>query len=344
MKVVPESRVHSGELREELTHALSFHFGAKQPIRNLHRRRSNYSSSNTIENLQVELENGRRLGLIFKDLSPTSLLEAARQVRPQFVYSPQREIQIYRTLLDPARFETPVCYGFVERPDIERYWLFLERVEGPLLWQVGRVAVWEHSARWLALFHSHFAHHRPASGTDLTRFGRELCTRWMNRAEEFLQPQWGARSNGLLKQFDLLARKYERVIGPLLSMPQTFIHAEFYPSNIILGGTGPDKRVCAIDWERGALGPGLVDLAALVSGSWTDEQKKHFVAVYRNSLEPAGDWPPPINEMLELVDYCQLYLAVQWLGWAEDWSPPKSHDQNWLQEAVRISKRLGLLG
>src|SRR3974390_151414 len=107
MKVESSPRVCSEELREELTRGLSFHFGEKQSIRNLRRRRSNYSSSNTIENLQVELANGKHLRLVFKDLSPTSLLETAREVRPQFIYNPQREILIYRAVLDPVQFQTP---------------------------------------------------------------------------------------------------------------------------------------------------------------------------------------------------------------------------------------------
>jgi hypothetical protein len=345
MDVATIPRVSSEELCAELQQTISVHFGGYRRIRNLRRRRSNYSSSYTIENLEVELDHGKRLSLVFKDLSPTSLLEAARRVRPQFLYKPQREIEIYRTLLDPRRFNTPACYGFVQRPELKRYWLFLERVDGPLLWQVGRFELWERSARWLASLHEHFAERNDLNRiwpVDLLRYDRNYCLCWMERAENFLTSQLDAGSKALRDQFKCLSSKFAIVVDRLLSLPQTLIHGEFYPSNVILRGTGSTKRVCPIDWEMAAVGPGLIDVAALVSGAWTEDQRKRLVTAYHDSLAQTKDWPPSLKEVLELVDYCQLYLAVQWLGWATDWSPPESHDQDWLREAVRLSKRLRL--
>src|SRR5260370_1214057 len=164
-------RVSGEDLRQELEQALSLHFGRPRRVRNLRRRRSIYSSSHTIENLQVELDHGTRLNLVFKDLSPTSLLVAARHVRPRFLYNPRREIETYSTILNPKKFGTPMCYGAVQHPELERYWLFLERVDGPLLWQMGRLETWERAARWLARLHSHFrfreGHRDPASRAPL---------------------------------------------------------------------------------------------------------------------------------------------------------------------------------
>jgi hypothetical protein len=57
----------------------------------------------------------------------------------------------------------------------------------------------------------------------------------------------------------------------------------------------------------------------------------------------AGGCPPPLEEFARLVDYGQLHLAVQWLGWASDWTPPKSHERNWLHEALSLATRLKLI-
>jgi len=80
------------QLQEELEGVLAAHFGKRRRIRNVLRRRSRYSSSYPITNLRVEMETGERLSLVLKDLSPCSLLEEARDVRPEFLYNPLREI------------------------------------------------------------------------------------------------------------------------------------------------------------------------------------------------------------------------------------------------------------
>jgi len=92
---------------------LAAHFGKRRRIRNVLRRRSRYSSSYPITNLRVEMETGERLSLVLKDLSPCSLLEEARDVRPEFLYNPLREIEMYRAVLKPGRFGTAVWYGAV---------------------------------------------------------------------------------------------------------------------------------------------------------------------------------------------------------------------------------------
>jgi len=132
------------------------------------------------------------------------------------------------------------------------------------------------------------------------------------------------------------------VIDRLLALPMSLIHGEFFPSNVILRRRNNDWAICPVDWEMAAIGPGLIDLAALTSGKWTHEQKRAMVAAYRRGLETADSAPPSVSDLLEAVDYCQLHLSVQLLGWAANWAPPQRHTQNWLGEAVRLSNALGL--
>ena len=140
----------TGELAAALEGAFSKYYGLRCRIGRLRRRKSVYSSSFTIENLDVELAGGRRLALVFKDLSPSSMLPTARRVRPSFLYEPRREIQVYREILEPERLGTPICYGAELDHEASRYWLFLERVSGPLLWQRGRIESWRQAARCCA--------------------------------------------------------------------------------------------------------------------------------------------------------------------------------------------------
>jgi len=333
------------ELREELQRVLSLYFRRQKKIRRLRRRRSNYSSSHRIENLEVELDGGKNLSLVFKDMSASSLLETAQDVRPRFLYHPQREMETYRALLDPKQFGTAICYGTTQRPELERYWLFLERVSGPLLWQAGRIESWKCAAHWIANLHTRFSRNAGAQiklPQFLLRHDQQYYLRWMQRAGDLISTRRASLGKELYQQFERLACNYDRVIGRLLSLPQTLIHGEFYPSNVILRRGTSAKSVCPIDWEVAAVGPGLIDLAALTSGNWTAQQKRILVQAYCDGLQ-SHHASASLEDMLEFVDYCQLHLAVQWLGWADDWTPPKTHAQDWLGEALKLSKHLGIL-
>ncbi|HEX5417691.1 MAG TPA: aminoglycoside phosphotransferase family protein, partial [Chloroflexota bacterium] len=93
-------------------------------------------------------------------------------------------------------------------------------------------------------------------------------------------------------------------------------------------------------WEMAALGPGLIDLAALSAGSWTEEQRRALAEVYYAALAP-GSWPE-IGALLDALDYCRLHLAVQWLGWSDVWSPPPERAHDWLSEAFFLMEKIGL--
>jgi hypothetical protein len=331
------------EVGQELERLLATHFGATRRIRRLRRRRSRYSSSCPILNLELEFDNAEHLSLALKDLTPSSLLEEARKVRPTFLYDPLREIEMYRSVLEPKRFGTAICYGAIVQENTGPYWLFLERVVGPLLWQVGDFEQWKNAARWLARFHTHFstrAKQQLLAGVVLHDQAHYM--QWIERAGRFARQTKSARSRRFTIGIERVAKGYSRVVKYLLELPQTLIHGEFYPSNVIVRRPKTEMQICPIDWEVAGLGPRLIDLGALVSGAWEDDARKSLVTAYRDELACRTGCAPSMPELLESVDYCQLYLSVQWLGWAADWSPPGNHEQDWLCEAIRLSERLGL--
>src|SRR5437879_1421833 len=126
------------------------------------------------------------------------------------------------------------------------------------------------------------------------------------------------------------------------ALPLTFIHGECYASNVlVVAGHGP-PRVCPIDWEMAALGPGLMDLAALSAGRWTPTEQHSIVYAYCQASADTGGKRLPMGELDTALDCCRLQLALQWLGWSLDWQPPADHVQNWLGEALGAAHRLGL--
>src|SRR5215470_14720594 len=66
------SNISQDDLRSGVEQVLSRHFRSRQRLKSIRRRRSAYSSSYALENLKVELESGRKLRLVLKDLSPCS--------------------------------------------------------------------------------------------------------------------------------------------------------------------------------------------------------------------------------------------------------------------------------
>jgi Ser/Thr protein kinase RdoA (MazF antagonist) len=306
------------------------------PPREVRRRPSAYRTSFPLEELELTLEDGGPLDLIFKPLDWETLGDGARLAKPRFLHDPSREPAVYGSLLSVAPPGPPRCYGSLIDPEHGRHWLFIERVDGRELVQVGERDLWEAAAGWLGTMHRRLGE---ADGTWAKRgrlidYDRALYLRWLERASSFAraagQPKSKARS------LDWLAVRYAPAIEELLAMPKTVIHGEFYASNVLVSGDASDPRVCPVDWELAGAAPGLIDLAALVSGGWGEEDREAIVSAYRAAVAPD-------TFSTRQLDLARLHLAVQWLGWAEpSWTPPAGQRQDWLGEALALAERLEL--
>jgi aminoglycoside phosphotransferase (APT) family kinase protein len=328
-------------LRAALQAALRQHFADPAlSIATLERRPSEYRSSFVIEDLDVALADGRRLELLFKDASPGAMSGEAALVKPGFLRDPGREIYVYREVLPSAGVSAPVCFGVDVDEAAGRYWIFLEKVKGVELYQVGPVETWEHAARWLARLHGRFA---PRAGALATQ-GRlivqnpALWRGWIERACAFA-PRRGA-SDVQVRRLARLAEHYGVVIDRLTAEPPTFLHGEFYASNVLVEELGDRVDVKPVDWEMAAVGPGALELAALVSGKWAELPRRRLVSAYCDAL--AGFDAGVARGVAASIDYARLHLAVQWLGWSEHWVPPPQHAHDWLGEAVELADALGL--
>jgi aminoglycoside phosphotransferase (APT) family kinase protein len=124
-----------------------------------------------------------------------------------------------------------------------------------------------------------------------------------------------------------------------LSLPQTVIHGEFYPSNVLVAGTSSDPMPCPLDWEMAAIGPGVVDLAALTCGEWQPDDRLAAIAAYADGANAHGD---AFADVTEGVEYASVHLAVQWLGWFGRRQAPAGHVRDWLADAVDRAEALRL--
>jgi hypothetical protein len=286
--------------------------------------------------LEIELADGTVLRLLLKDLGMKNLHETARRVKPRFLYDPLREIKTYQEILAPKHLGTARFYGAVVSPDEDRYWLFLEKIPGLRLGQARDHSAWLQAARWLAQLHSRFA---GASDTlnrsaPLLRYDSDYYRVWLDRMAAF---QCVGLQQGVL---ETLAGSYDRVIERLIRLPSTLLHGEFYPSNILVQETREGSQIRPVDWETAAVGPGLVDLAALTSGAWTERDRTEMATAYHDTLLSEGMASLPFNDLLLALDDCRLHLAIRWLGWAADWVPPPENVHDWLKEAIALAEKM----
>ncbi len=324
------------DLRTELERALG------QRIAELERRPCAYRTSFGLEELDVRLSDGGQLRAMFKDLSRGSLDEAALRAKPAFLHDPLREIEVYRDLLDGAGLGTAAYLGSHVDLARERYWLFIENVEGPVLWQLGEFDVWEEAARRLAELHAVLAPAASSPPASLLRYGPELFEVWIRRACDFASRPQTPWSDDQRAQVLDLGERYGPVAEHLATLPAILIHGEFYPSNVLVQNPSGEPRICPIDWEIAATGPGLLDLAALTIGKWTPGERDALALAYREAAaEHSGRLALPAD-FDRTLECCRLHLAVQWLGWDPEWVAPAEHRHDWLAEALRSAGELGL--
>jgi aminoglycoside phosphotransferase (APT) family kinase protein len=324
------------ELQRQLEDRLASHFGEWRSIVRVDRRPSPYASSFPVDELDVRFADGFGLQLVMKDLSPEAMRYAARRARPGFLYDPRREIEVYRWILPHAPDGTATWYGAVSRVAARQYWLFLERVRGLELRHVGAFSIWQQAARWAARLHRSFAPDvlaRLLPTSRLLVYDEAYYWCWLERARQFVGSRRGAR-----RVVDRIAARYESAIRPLVAMPRTLIHGEFYPCNIVVRPEGRRVRVCPVDWEMAAYAPALMDLASLATG-WNPRAQRTLVRAYSAAAKDGGPKRP--GDFWKDLDRCRLHLAVRMLGWSKAWQPPPQHAFNWLDEAARLADRLG---
>ncbi len=339
----------SDPLRVALQGVLDEAGGRFGGVARLARRPSPYGSSSTLEELDVVLDDGGELALVFKDLGPHARSVAAREARPSDLHDPLREIEAYRRVLAPASLSTAAFIGAVTEPALGRYWLFLERVPGVGLDQVGSVEVWAAAAAWLGRMHRSVANQtaRLECEPHLLRYDAGHFAGWARRAVHVARQ---ARSRDESRTIEWISVRYLGTVERLAAMPRTFVHGDCYASNVLVEAGTDSPRVCPVDWELAGVGPGPLDLAALVAGDWTEEPRAAIVGAYREAFDPGagsgglprGPGPDASNDrFLDDLDRCSLYLAMRCLTRSPKWPAPPQHARDWVAEGLRLAERVG---
>jgi len=304
-----------------------------------------YASSFTIDEVTVRFDDGRSLELVCKGTGKAAMLAEARRIKPRFIHHPLREIATYERILAPLAAGAPRFYGSVVNRQRGDYWLFLERVRGVPLTEVGDFAVWRHVSAWLGEMHARLARDPglpdAAALVPLVRYDRANAGVWMDRAQQHLEADV-SRPRSVRRRFASLGSRYDVFLDELTALPMGFMHGEFFASNVLVETTAARRCIRPVDWELAGLGPMLMDLAALTAGSWTEDQRADLAASYERAAGHETRTWRAHGGFTRALDCCRLQLAIQRLGWAKEWTPPATHRQDWLGEALHAADRLGL--
>ena len=92
-RVAATTEVTTAELCAALEAGLGERFGRGCRIVDCVRRPFAFRSSTTLEELDVELDDGSERAVIFKHIGQHALLDEAQGIRPSFLFDSQREIR-----------------------------------------------------------------------------------------------------------------------------------------------------------------------------------------------------------------------------------------------------------
>jgi hypothetical protein len=299
-------------------------------IRSIDARPFEYATSFRLMLVNVEFDRGEGDVLVMKDFARSKMVPAARRHRAPHPASPRREIDVYRHVLAPAGIG-PRCRSTVADASRQRYWLFTEKVRGVELWQSGDPAVWAAVAGWLGEMHCSFAARQTELSQWLPTLDREWFGTWHRRALAVLA---GSAAPHAIELRTLLAGGglADRLDERLAAMPKTLVHGELYPSNVMVDAGhaaegAADIGVVAIDWETAAIGPPMLDLAALSTG-WDAGTRSRLDVAYGATLDRAA------------LAWCRLHLALRWISLSTGWEPPAPHRQDWIGEALHAAREV----
>ena len=318
-------------------HALVVRGGRFRSIAAVECRPSPYQSSCGLHEVDVWFEDGSTQALMAKAIDWEAMSPEAHRARPQWLSDQQRERVVYECLLTTADVGSAPYFGVYVGESGIRY-LLLERIDGVPLWQSGNFETWTEAARWLARMTVRITPGMVTASRaapHLLRYDRPFYEAWMQRACAF-----HARSNPVV---ETLSRPHRKVVDWLSCERQEFLHGEFYSSNVMIESRPalPDV-VRPVDWEMSALGPASIDLACLLAGSWTDDQRAEVADAYYGELATLGRQVPPRERYLRTLDYALIHLSIRNLGWSIDWTPPSDRAHDWLGEALRLCEKWDL--
>jgi aminoglycoside phosphotransferase (APT) family kinase protein len=273
--------------------------------------------------------------------------------RPGLAHPGVREAGLYRALAVQLPMATPALIA----ADSAGSWLVVEAVDAepePVTWGA---QAFEQAVTTLAALHERFW----GLSEDLSAYpwlARPLTLDYeihvyaaaqaLGRIVRYEQPAVIAQSAPVLSTLGQIISQADQVVQPLRALPFTLLHGDFSQRNLV---RDEDGDPIVLDWQRAAIGPGLLDLLVLVTNSCWDHGElpvpesaltTHYRAELKRCLHVA--WTDAEWELL--WDHARLWRFMQeTLSWAAS-TPPSGFDARagqfeelWLQPVLAAAER-----
>lgn len=238
------------------------------------------------------------------------------------------EGRIYDDVLARLNAGTPRLFGSWSDPATGHTFLALEYVAGLRLDRSEPTCL-VHAARWLAALHrdgTPIASAHPSVRAYDEAYFRGWSTRTLRRVGD-LRPE-ATWIEPVIRRFD------DEMVPRLLAAEPVFIHGELYPENVIVDG----DRLCVVDWQSAAIGPGVIDLASVIEGHWPPDLVRESRDVYARAVSPEGD----VARIEDELAAARLYWSMRWLG-ADEGHPTVDRHIGYLDALKDTAHQLGLL-
>lgn len=256
----------------------------------------------------VTLASGRARRVFVKDFSSTVRPKDAPQQRRE------REVRVYRDLLDGAGLGTARYYGSLLDGSLGWLWLMLEFVDGTPVGYCEIERSWAPAAGALGRLHGHFATH-PGAPLDGCDFLVQHTPEFFWSKAELASRAVTAIAPALLGDLEAIVERYAPVVDIMAAQPRTLIHGGCRSTNILVNVADDPSRACIIDWEEAAYGAPLYDLAYLLDGIEPPTLDPLLDAYRREAL--AYDIALPARrEMAYVMDCFRLHMILLMLGQA----------------------------
>lgn len=262
----------------------------------------------------------RTLELFFKDFGSCRLPRASDEL-------PQREIEVYRRILDPA-LGAPRHVGSILEPG--RAWLLLEHVRGAPL-RKRDVADWNAAAAWIARLQAVVPPEEPALTVhDAAHLHgvADTAVRTVSRLEL-----------GFNHRLQKALVEYEVATEELADQPRVLVHGSFRVENLLVVKDGAGLRIAPVDWENAALGSALYDVAFLTANR-AREEVAPILEAFRTAAAALGRTVPAGDEAWEQVLVLRLHKLLRSLGRAAAWRYSRESVEHIVNTAVELGNEL----
>lgn len=188
------------------------------------------------------------------------------------------ESRIYEKILIPLKARVPTWFGCFDIPGQAGHsCLVVECVDNTMRVDKAGAARLRDAASWIGSFH------RQASQL-LEDGDMSFLIRYEeNQMRSFMDRVMARATTPDLAWTGLLAERYKALLDEVDPEPETVIHGEYYPKNIL--ATASD--VYPIDWESAGVGAGEIDLASLTLG-WPKQHIEECIDLYAQHRWPDG--------------------------------------------------------